>query len=128
MYTSSVPTNDKKKQARYAREHYERNRVTIKARARKFAEFARDRNANFLVDYLKKHPCVDCGESDPLVMDFDHVRGKKTAAICLLANRGCSIARISEEIQKCQVRCANCHRRITEKQQGFRRLAILCRR
>lgn len=69
----------------------------------------------FLLKYLENHPCVDCGESDPVVLDFDHVRGKKLNNVSILArNNGWQV--VLEEIKKCEVRCANCHRRKTAKQ------------
>lgn len=72
------------------------------------------RNKQFVWDYLKEHPCVDCGESDPIVLEFDHTKDKKVA-ISNLAGQGVGIETITEEIGKCEVRCANCHRRKTAK-------------
>lgn len=57
----------------------------------------------------KSVPCMDCGNSYPwYVMDFDHVRGKKTSNIS--AMRTCNTPRLLEEIEKCDVVCSNCHR------------------
>lgn len=63
--------------------------------------------------YLSEHPCVDCGENDPRVLDFDHVRGQKTADVSALVAGGSSWERVMREIDKCDVRCANDHRRVT---------------
>jgi hypothetical protein len=61
------------------------------------------------INTLKKSPCVDCGETwPPEAMDFDHVRGEKTASIANLGE--CSWERVQEEIAKCDLVCANCHR------------------
>jgi hypothetical protein len=60
--------------------------------------------------YLLRHPCVDCGEVDTRVLEFDHVRGRKSAAISFLVRIGYPWQRIVKEIAKCEVRCANCHR------------------
>ena len=73
----------------------------------------------FIWDYLTTRSCVDCGESDPRVLEFDHVRGKKVDAISNLPNRGFSLDRIQKEIRKCEVRCSNCHRRKTHKERGW---------
>jgi hypothetical protein len=69
-------------------------------------------------DYLSSHPCVDCGEADPVVLEFDHVRGVKAQPIAKMLS---SVAweRIAAEIEKCDVRCANCHRRKTAAERGF---------
>ena len=65
-----------------------------------------------LLAYLEDHPCVDCGESDPIVLDFDHLRDKvANVSLMVLRKRPWSV--ILEEIAKCDVRCANCHRRRT---------------
>lgn len=69
----------------------------------------------FVLDYLKKHPCVDCGFDKPAALDFDHVRGKKRNIVSALVNTGYSVKTIRAEIAKCDVRCANCHRLKTAK-------------
>lgn len=68
-----------------------------------------------LYDYLLTHPCIDCGENDPIVLEFDHVRGKKLYNISSLSWRLCSWKLMLNEIAKCEIRCANCHRRKTAK-------------
>jgi hypothetical protein len=76
-------------------------------------------------DYLLAHPCVDCGEADPVVLEFDH-RGNKRAQIVDLMRKHASWTDVLAEIQKCDVRCANCHRRRTAKARGhYRELAQL---
>ena len=67
----------------------------------------------FVYQYLLEHPCVDCGEDDPVVLEFDH-RGDKVDSISeLMVRRGLEV--LKEEIKKCDVRCANCHRKKTAK-------------
>ncbi len=66
-------------------------------------------------EYLEAHPCVDCGEADPVVLDFDHVRDIKHAAISAMVRDRRSMKSIWAEIAKCEVRCANCHRRKTAR-------------
>ena len=63
----------------------------------------------FVVNYLKSHPCVDCGLDNILVLEFDHIHGKREN-VSHLMRQGCTVKRIKEEIQLCEVRCCNCHR------------------
>ena len=68
-------------------------------------------------DYLKKHPCVDCGEKNPIVLEFDHLRDKLIEVSRLVQYT--SINKVQSEIEKCEIRCANCHRRKTAIQFGW---------
>jgi hypothetical protein len=70
-----------------------------------------------LAAYLAEHPCVDCGDDDIRCLEFDHRDpGLKVAPISVLLQRGRSWRTIAAEIEKCDVRCANCHRRRTADQ------------
>lgn len=91
---------------------YRTNHKNRKQQIRTTRKSLLERNRKFILDYKSNHPCVDCGESDPIVLDFDHLRDKE-AIIAHLVVSGCSIERIQKEIDKCEIRCANCHRRIT---------------
>jgi len=73
-------------------------------------------NRRRILEYLLEHPCVDCGEADPIVLEFDHLRDKTRNVSQLLL--GYSWARIMQEIEKCEVVCCNCHRRRTFIRQG----------
>ncbi len=90
-----------------------RARIMPLVRARK-AKIRRENRA-LREEFLSSHPCVDCGEADPVVLDFDHVRGEKLADVARLIAGGYEWAKVKSEIEKCEVRCANCHRRITHK-------------
>lgn len=60
------------------------------------------------LDALKNHPCVDCGvKYMPAVMEFDHVRGEKKFMINMKTIKRPDL---EEELAKCELRCANCHR------------------
>lgn len=73
-----------------------------------------------LIDYLRTHPCVDCGEKDPIVLELDHENPEnKSVEIAHIVNAGLSKERLEQELAKSQVRCANCHRRRTAKQFGW---------
>jgi len=63
------------------------------------------------VEKLKNQPCTDCGQTFPRVcMDFDHVRGEKLGNVGTMVSHGWSRQKIMDEIAKCELVCANCHR------------------
>jgi hypothetical protein len=71
-------------------------------------------------EYLRANPCTDCGETDISVLEFDHRdRALKELTVAELITQGYSLERVMREIAKCDVRCANCHRRRTAKQLGW---------
>ena len=70
----------------------------------------RARNRKFIHDYLASHPCIDCGNANPIVLEFDHLRDKQFGIGRMAGGGHWSLDRIKGEIEKCEVRCANCHR------------------
>ncbi len=75
----------------------------------------RQRNQKFVAEYLLSNPCVDCNESDLVVLQFDHVRGIKKNDVAKLVQLSYGIESIKLEIEKCEVRCSNCHIKRTAK-------------
>ena len=72
----------------------------------------------YVFKYLAEHPCIRCGERDPLVLTFHHVRGEKKTNVSQMVNQGYSIRLIQEEIDKCDILCANCHMKEEKKKRG----------
>jgi hypothetical protein len=106
-------------QSKQKKDWYERNRETHVTNTRVYKRKAIAEAQQFIWDYLSTHPCVDCGESNPVVLEFDHVRGRKRKAVGDLARQGYSIDAIRREIAKTEVRCANCHRIKTHRERGW---------
>ena len=90
-------------------EHLTSNQGAVGSNPTRGAHKLRERNRQYVWDHLLLNPCVDCGEANPLALTFDHVRGTKVDKISSCINRRFSIKRLQEEIDKCEVRCANCH-------------------
>lgn len=66
-----------------------------------------------LWQYLLDHPCLDCGERDPLVLEFDHRDPRQSKCVTSMISNSVSWKRILAEIELCDVVCANCHSRRT---------------
>lgn len=77
-------------------------------------------------EYLQDHPCVDCGTTELVVLQFDHRDPKdKCFNIKEMVSRGYSWRAVLAEISKCDVRCANCHVRRHGTVHRLNRLAKL---
>jgi len=69
---------------------------------------------SLLLEFLSTRACVDCGEKDPIVLEFDHRNSKsKFKIIGKMLSGHYSWQSVMNEISKCDIRCANCHRRKT---------------
>lgn len=95
---------DKRRDAtkRWYQNHKQEHIARVKETSRKIRES--------VYEYKAARPCTDCGLHYPhYVMEFDHVRGEKTANVADMINRNCT-RKVWEEIEKCELVCANCHR------------------
>lgn len=101
----------------YIRQHYLNNKQYYLNKALKRNVIVKHNCQIYIAKYLANHPCVDCGENDILVLEFDHTdRRDKDLEISKIIRRRGSLQKLIEEIDKCEVRCANCHRRKTENE------------
>ena len=92
-------------QRAYRRSHYEANHEKYKAKAKAWRE---DQKRKF-VAWLETQSCADCGIDDHRLLDLDHVRGDKVMNVSKMIGT-CSDKALWEEVDKCDVVCANCHR------------------
>ena len=103
-------------------ERYKKDKTKFNARNVKYKK----RKLLKLYEYLKDKYCKDCGESNPLVLDFDHVKkGTKFKEISVMCNQGYSWEMVSVEIKKCEIVCANCHRIRTAHRDNWLKLDLL---
>lgn len=91
------------------RERYKRDRTkriaAAKARGKKHREWAKKLKATF--------SCMECGESHPATLDFHHRDpATKEYNVARLLSTTMARKKILAEIEKCDVLCANCHRKL----------------
>jgi len=114
--TGQLHSRCKECQSNYSKQHYIKHKSAYKLRAYNNTKLYRKFNQKSIIEYLLTKSCVDCGNADIRVLDFDHVniRTKKSEIGKLI--RSSSWSSVLDEIQKCEIRCANCHRIKTAKQ------------
>lgn len=103
----------------YDKKRYEN--PSIKQRFSLRGKEAREDRKAKMIAYLDDKFCSDCGESDSVVLQFDH-KENKVINIADAVRRAWSWDHILGEIAKCDIRCANCHQRKTAKQFGWYKL------
>ena len=104
---------------RNSKEHYEKYKDEYKLRNKNRKKRLVNENVNQLLTYLETHHCVDCGESNPIVMEFDHLDPTRKLFSISTMMHDYTWEQIMVEIKKCEVVCANCHKIRTSKQFGW---------
>ncbi len=74
-------------------------------------EDRRQRQREDVYEYKSKNGCHYCGESESCCLDFHHIDKNKEACVSDFLSQG-NIQKMWEEIKKCIVVCANCHRKL----------------
>lgn len=102
-----MPYKDKEKQKQAQHQHYLNNKELYHSRA----TFRRKELKEKIIE-LKQDPCVDCNLLWPhYVMDFDHRDPfTKVGSVSRMIVDVYNLGKILEEIKKCDLVCANCHR------------------
>jgi len=109
--------------AAYRHAHYVANKPDYIRRAIAQTKARREENRRQVLLYLAAHPCVDCGNGNAVTLEFDHrdPAQKLTEVSRLIVSR--RWRRVLAEIEKCDVRCINCHRRKTARDVGWAEFA-----
>ena len=92
----------------YGKSHYEANKPRYIQNAARVKKATKLDRTWYLLEYFEEHPCADCGESDPVVLEFDHFATRSSTSARAFEERAWDS--VLEEIEKCEVVCANCHR------------------
>ena len=77
------------------------------------------RNRRAVWKYLDTHPCVDCNEDEKILLEFDHIDPSNKLGHISRLVRTVGLKKLFDEIGKCVVRCANCHRKKTAQQYAW---------
>jgi len=103
-----MPYKEKEKRLICRREWYANNKTSEKAHVKRRKGEIRI----WFQKYKEFLKCSKCGENHPAVIDFHHRIGKKEYGVSKMVADGYSIDRIKKELEKCDVFCANCHRKV----------------
>jgi hypothetical protein len=87
-----------------------------------------DKKRAYVRDYKAERGCLRCGEKDPIVLDLDHRDPETNGRIPAYASakyyrtkrwHQFSWEDLDAELAKCDVLCANCHRRKTHAERDW---------
>lgn len=99
---------DKERQKLKQHESYERNKEKVRDRTNS----TRSLNREF-IDCLKENSkCKYCEENHPACLDFHHRNPTDKDRAISQAMRAFSLERLISEVEKCDIVCANCHRKL----------------
>jgi len=98
--------------SKYRRQHYLDNKQKYITKAKVGKKRRRKIILGFFRFIKTSNGCIDCGEKDPIILEFDHLRDKSFNLGEALRD-WTSVENINAEIEKCVVRCCNCHRKKT---------------
>jgi len=102
------PVKRKQRQKKHSRKYYEKNKEKIIAASKA----SKKKGRKEWQEWKQQQCCAVCGETHHATFDFHHIDPTtKTAAVNELIRDG-KFARAWEEVKKCIVLCANCHRKL----------------
>ena len=99
-----MPYKDKEKQKEFQKQHYSNNKTNYRESTRE----RRKRNKEYA--HSMKVCCKNCGVKDKVCLDFHHL-SDKTKSVAQLIRDATTIENLQLEIDKCEVLCANCHKK-----------------
>ena len=110
LYYSMI--KDRTKRLQYHKDYNKKHYALNKEAEIKRVLLRKLKIKEWYIEYRSKLSCIRCLENDPICLDFHHIDpSTKIEEVPLMVHKGCSIQTILNEIAKCIVLCANCHRK-----------------
>ena len=104
----------------YYAQHYSKYKVEYLERAKNRRLKLREEFRDKMLIYLSDKNCEMCGECDNRVLEFDHLDpALKLFSISQAVRLGYGWNQVLDEISKCRILCANCHKKHTSNQYGW---------
>ena len=104
----------------YYKKHYKSYREQYLARAKARRKRVREEFRTNMLTYLSDKKCSMCGEADIRVLEFNHIDpARKSFSISQAVRLGYKWYEVKQEISKCEILCANCHKKVTSEQFGW---------
>ena len=111
-----MPFKDLERRKAYRRSWYKLNKNSEKEHVQRRKKGLK----KWLENYKSKLRCSKCNENHPSTIDFHHKReSEKEMSISKMVSEGYSKERIKKEIEKCQILCSNCHRKLHWEKNKF---------
>lgn len=109
-------SKDPKKKAKKVKEPLTQEQLEARKSARTLYDAERKEKLRSVINRAKiEAGCVDCGMRDYVCLDFHHKKeegvGEKIASLSAMLSKKATLKEINDEIDKCEVLCANCHRK-----------------
>lgn len=93
-------------QRTYQKNHYKKNVSQYTESNKKH----RNSRRKVFYEWMKSKSCVDCGNSDIRVLEFDHINREDKSFNISTKVSELSFETLMKEIEKCEIVCANCHK------------------
>ena len=78
-----------------------------------------------MLKYLNGKGCAVCNETDIRTFEFDHINPiTKKFNISQAVKLGYRWSDVEEEISKCRILCANCHKKHAAEQRGWYKIGV----
>lgn len=108
-----MPYKNPEERRAYRKKWYAENRNKEIEGAKLRKKDLQQRNRDFVNQHKVQSKCKICGESEVVCLDLHHRDNEsKIDDISTMVNRPTSLEAIQQEIEKCDVLCANCHRKL----------------
>jgi len=83
-----------------------------------------ERVQRFVFEYLLSHPCVDCQQKNPIVLEFYHLPDQKFPVVDEI-DIAIPLDVLENNLNQCIVRCENCNRIKMHKGESWYRVDLL---